>query len=82
MPRPPKTIPTAYFNIGLPEDLANRLRLHLYSEVEGRIPHGALQAFFATLVQEYFHAQAISNPPSDVLPSSTQPEQQRLGAQP
>ena len=54
MSRPKKTIRTVYKNIGLPEDLVARIELELYSEVEGRIPFGAQQAFFTNLLTEHF----------------------------
>lgn len=54
MPRPLKTIRTVNKNIALPEDLVAQLELHLYSELEGRIPFGAQQEFFTTLLQNFF----------------------------
>jgi hypothetical protein len=57
MARPKKTIRTVYTNIGLPEDLAARVKLELYSEVEGKIPFGAQQEFFSNLLREYFNKQ-------------------------
>lgn len=56
MSRPPKTVRSVYFNIGLPEDLAARIKLALYSDLEEKIPHGAQQAFFVNLVKEHFDA--------------------------
>lgn len=38
----------------LPEDLRAKLDIHLYSEVEGRVPHGAYSAFLADRVREFF----------------------------
>jgi len=54
MPRPLKTVRTVYFHIGIPEDLAAQVKLHLFSEVEGKIPLGAQQEFFVSLLREYF----------------------------
>jgi hypothetical protein len=54
LPRPLKTLRTINKNIALPEDLVARLELELYSEVEGRIPFGAQQEFFTTLLREHF----------------------------
>ena len=54
MSRPRNTVRTVYSHIGLPEDLAAQVELHLYSEVEGKVPHGAKQEFFAQLVREFF----------------------------
>ena len=54
MARPRKTIRTVFKNIGIPEDLAARVELHLYSEVEGKIPLGAQQEFFTKLLRDFF----------------------------
>lgn len=62
MPRPKKTVRTVYKNIGLPEDLVARLELELYSEVEGRIPHGAQQEFFTRLLRTHFEGKAEVKP--------------------
>ena len=61
MPRPLKTIRTINKNIALPEDLVGRLELELFSEVEGRIPFGAQQEFFTTLLREYFAQKDRNN---------------------
>ena len=54
MPRPKNTVKTVYKNIGLPEDLVVRIEVHLFSELEGKIPFGAQQEFFEALVRDYF----------------------------
>jgi hypothetical protein len=54
MARPKKTIRTIYKNIGIPEDLAAKMELELYSEVEGKIPFGAQQEFLTKLLRAYF----------------------------
>ena len=56
MPRPRKVDRSIQKNIGIPESLATRLDLMLYSEVEGRIPVGAYQKFFTQLLQDHFKA--------------------------
>jgi len=58
MARPKKTVPTVFKKIGIPEDLAERLELELYSEVEGKVPFGAMQEFFTALLRKHFEAQA------------------------
>jgi len=40
----------------LPEDVRVRLDLHLYSEVEGRIPKGAYSTFLIDRIREFFDA--------------------------
>lgn len=54
MARPKKTIKTVFKNIGLPEDLVERVNKELNSEVEGKIPFGAQQAFYTKLLRDYF----------------------------
>lgn len=57
MARPKKTIRTVFQNIGLPEDLAARLDLELYSDLEEKIPFGAKSDFFTALVRKHFAEQ-------------------------
>ena len=59
MARPKKTVPTVYKNIGIPQDLADKVELELYSEVEGRVPFGAQQEFYTNLLRWYFDEQAV-----------------------
>lgn len=54
MPKPPNVIRPYRLNINIPEDLKVKIDLHLWSEVEGRVPHGAHRAFFIQLANEYF----------------------------
>lgn len=56
MPRPKNTVPTVFKNIALPADLAGKVDLFLWSEVEGKIPFGAQQEFFTRLVREFFQS--------------------------
>lgn len=55
MPRPQNTVPTDYLHVGLPKPLADKVRAHLTSEFEGRIPQGRMQEFFTALVEGYFN---------------------------
>lgn len=54
MARPKNTIRTIQKNIALPEDVVAQMELHLFSEVEGCIPHGAQSEFLAGLIREFF----------------------------
>jgi threonine synthase len=56
MPRPKQTIPSTFRNIAIPQPLADKLDLHLYSELEERIPTGAYKEFFSNLLVQYFEA--------------------------
>lgn len=64
MARPKKTVRTVFKNIGIPEDLWEQVKEELHSEIEGRIPFGAQQAFFTKLLQDHF--DAISTAKRDV----------------
>jgi len=57
MARPKNTIRTKPQTINLPEDLIGRIELELFSEVEGRIPLGAKQEFFVTILRQHFKQQ-------------------------
>ena len=52
--RPKKTVRTVFKNIGIPEDLAKAVEAELYSEIEGKVPFGAQQAFYTKLLREHF----------------------------
>ena len=52
--RKPKIIPTVRVSVRLPSDIAAKLALHLYSDLEGRVPHSAYQQFFSSLLTDYF----------------------------
>ena len=54
MGRSKKTIRGVQKNITLPEDLLAKVELELYSETEGKIPHGAQFEFFTRLLSDYF----------------------------
>lgn len=54
MARPRKLTPTVRFDVRLPQDLAARLQLALYSPITGGMPHGALSEFFAIVLREHF----------------------------
>jgi hypothetical protein len=43
----------------LPEDIRAKLDLHLFSDLEGRIPKGAYQAFFIDRIQEFFDSRSL-----------------------
>jgi hypothetical protein len=45
----------------LPEDIRAQLDIHLFSEVEGRVPHGAYSKFLAERVREFFDPASPAN---------------------
>lgn len=62
--RQPKTIPTVERKIQLPEHLDAELQLLLYSEVDGRVPYGALTNLVVPLLEEFmerYRAAAAAN---------------------
>ena len=44
----------------LPEDIRAQLDIHLFSTVEGRVPHGAYSKFLAERVREFFEPRSDS----------------------
>gem|GEM_PF-3337339 len=52
MSRPPRTIRSIEKNICFDEPLVNRVDLILYSDLEGRVPHGAWKRFLQEAVEE------------------------------
>lgn len=54
MARPAQAIPGKRLNTVLPPEVATRLELYLFSELEGRVPHGAYQEFLGARIREFF----------------------------
>ena len=50
MGRPKNTIPCIEKNISIPAPLAARVDLVLFSELEGRVPHGAWSRYVSQLI--------------------------------
>lgn len=59
--RPPNIMRPVQLTTTLPEDLRAKLDLHLYSTVEGRVPHGAYSRFLAERIREFFDPQSPAN---------------------
>ncbi len=55
--KPPNTIPPTRLEVYIPADIRARMDLHLYSSVEGRVPHGAYKKFLCELIREFFAKQ-------------------------
>lgn len=72
MPRPPRLMRPVRKNIALPEDIAARVELELYSDIEGRVPHGAWSKFLTELVREHYRRKdaAQLQTPMTQLPNS------------
>ncbi len=50
MPKPKRTIRPTYLNLAIPENVRALLDLHLYSDLEGRVPHGAYSDYISGLI--------------------------------
>ena len=59
MSRQPDVIRPIKLTTTLPEDIRVPLDLHLYSELEGRIPKGAYQRFLIERIQEFFSSRSL-----------------------
>lgn len=52
--RQPNIVRPTKLTMALPEDIRAKLDLHLWSDVEGRVPKGAYQKFFLERINEFF----------------------------
>lgn len=59
MPKPPNLIPSKQLNVALPLPLLTQLNLELYSELEGRVPHGAYSRFLVDLLRKHFNEEVM-----------------------
>lgn len=66
MARPCNITPTVRFFPQIPQDLAAKILATLHSDIEGRIPLGAISAFFTQLVREHFARQENRDAGSDL----------------
>jgi hypothetical protein len=51
MARPRKAVRPIEKNISIPEDLVCKVDLRLFSELEGRVPHGAWSRYISGLIR-------------------------------
>lgn len=54
MSRRPNLIPTQQLNVALPLPVYTEMTLHLYSDLELRVPHSAYSRFLTDRIREYF----------------------------
>ena len=71
MPRRPNPIPPVGLNTKLPADVHAQLTLHLFSDVEGRVPHGAYQEFLVARIKEFFATKPFDLSPYTGLDPTT-----------
>lgn len=68
--RRPDVIRPIKLTTTLPEDIRVQLDLHLYSELEDRVPKGAYQRFLIERIQEFFASRPLDIGPLVNLPTS------------
>jgi len=61
MARNPDIIRPVSIHTSIPEDVWTRMTLHLFSEVEGRVPKGAYRDFIVGLIRDYFKDKETHN---------------------
>ena len=59
MPRKAAITPNRHLHTTIPADLAARLDLFLWSEVEGRVPQGAYQSFICDAIRVFFETRTV-----------------------
>lgn len=64
MARTARTIPQVKKTLHIPTDVVARMELELFSELEGKVPHGAQSNLVTKLLREHF--EKLDNEP--VLP--------------
>ena len=63
MSRRPNIVPSIMLNVALPAPVHTALTLHLFSELEGRVPLGAYQRFLCERIQEFFRHRRLDLAP-------------------
>lgn len=63
MGHPINLVPCTPLNTSLPVDVRARLDLHLFSDVEGRVPKGAYQRLLTDLINQYLDGRALDLAP-------------------
>lgn len=63
MPAPLKHDRPTLLHLALPLSLRAQLDIHLYSELEGRVPKGAYQAFISERIREFFSEERVELAP-------------------
>lgn len=71
MGHPLNIVPCIALKTTLPIDIRAKLDLHLFSDVEGRVPKGAYQRLLVELLNQYFDNKALDlSPYIGVLPGT------------
>lgn len=63
MARPRLTIPKVRLQLWVKPETLERIRQELYSEIEQRVPYGALEDFIEERLRDYFDSQSLDLAP-------------------
>lgn len=61
--RPPATTPSIPLNVALPIDIKARMDVHLFSDIEQRVPKGSYSFFLTALLRQFFSEMDKANEP-------------------
>lgn len=59
MARPKRAVRPVEKSLSLPQDIADRIELMLWSDLEGKVPHGAFSKFIEQAVREWFVKRTV-----------------------
>lgn len=74
MGRPAKSVKSVPLNLSLDADIAERMRQDLYSELEGKIPHGAQSKLINSVLRTYYRSKAAKEAYARTQLASEQPD--------
>lgn len=57
MARPAKSVKSVPLNLSLDGDIADRMKKDLFSDLEGKIPHGAQSKLINSVLRTYYRSQ-------------------------
>jgi hypothetical protein len=60
MPRPPRIDRPVHKNVNIPESVATKVDLELYSAIEERVPHGAWSSLLTELLNDWLKKRGIA----------------------
>jgi hypothetical protein len=65
MPRKAATVPPVEWSLSIPGDLAARVELELFSEVEGKVPYGARRDLMVELLTAWLRTRGHASATQD-----------------
>lgn len=63
MARRPNVVPSKLLNVALPLPVYTQLTAHLWSDLEGRVPHGAYSRFLTDMIRLFFSEKQLDLAP-------------------